>query len=626
MTAMPKFIEPQLATLVSAVPEGQNWLHELKLDGYRVLCRIDNGRVSLLTRNAQNWTSRFGALAQAAAKLDARQAFLDGEVVAVDNKGGYNFQLLQNSLKRSDSADLVYYVFDLLHLDGRDLRAAPLLERKESLQRLLSFNPKARSAGALRYSEHWIGQGARLFNKACEMGLEGIISKRVEAPYRSGRGQDWLKVKCSKNQEFVIGGFTDPAGARVGFGALLLGVHDDSGALRYAGRVGTGFDDRMLRDLRARLNKLRRKSAPFVNPPKGAEAKGVHWVEPTLVGEVVFTEWTSDGILRHPSFKGLREDKPAAQIEHEVAAPLPRSARPAASNDERIAGIKLTHPDRVLYPEQGITKLELARYYEQIADWIIPHLEGRPLTLVRCPEGHRKQCFYQRHTRDAVGDAIHAIAAREKRATVHYLSVDSLPGLITLVQMGVLEIHTWGSRAPRIERPDRMTFDLDPGPEISWDALKAAAAHLRARLRDLDLGAFVKTTGGKGLHIVVPIAPEQTWEYVKDFSRSLAESLVRDAPERYTATMSKAKRRGKIFIDYLRNSRTATAVCAYSTRARAGATVSVPLRWQELTKDLRGHFNMRNVPERLAHLRKDPWDDYEAARRALTAKLLKQLS
>jgi bifunctional non-homologous end joining protein LigD len=626
MTALPKFIAPQLATLVSAVPEGEKWLHELKLDGYRILCRIDNGRASLLTRNAQDWTSRFGALAQAAEKLDARQAFLDGEVVAADDKGRYSFQLLQNSLKGGDSTDLVYYAFDVLHLDGRDLRAAPLLERKQLLQRLLSFNPKAQSAGALRYSEHWIGQGTRLFNKACEMGLEGIISKRVDASYRSGRGQDWLKVKCSKNQEFVIGGFTDPAGARVGFGALLLGVHDDGGSLRYIGRVGTGFNDRMLRDLRARLDKLKRKSPPFANPPKGAEAKGAHWVEPTLVGEVVFTEWTSDGLLRHPSFKGLREDKPATQIEQEVAAPLPRSARPAASDDQRIAGIELTHPDRVLYPEQGITKRELARYYEQIAGWIIPHLKGRPLTLVRCPEGQGKQCFYQRHTRDAVSDAIHPIAVREKGATVHYLSVDSLPGLVSLVQMGVLEIHTWGSRAPHIERPDCLTFDLDPGPGISWDALKAAAEHLRARLRDLDLGAFVKTTGGKGLHLVVPIAPKQSWEYVKDFSRSLAGSVAHDAPERYTATMSKAKRRGKIFIDYLRNSRTATAVCAYSTRARPGATVSVPLRWQELTKDLRGHFNIRNVPERLGRLRKDPWDDYEAARRSLTAKLLKQLS
>jgi bifunctional non-homologous end joining protein LigD len=624
--AMPKFVEPQLATLVTAVPDGQQWLHELKFDGYRIFCRVDNGRVTLLTRNAQDWTGRFGALAQAAKKLDVRQALLDGEVVAVQNDGSHSFQLLQNSLKHGDSARLIYYAFDLLHLDGRDLRSAPLLERKELLQRLLPRKAQGSNTGMLRYSEHWLGQGAKVFDKACEMGLEGIIAKRTDASYQSGRGKDWLKIKCSKSQEFVIGGFTDPAGSRVGFGALLLGVHDDSGALRYVGRVGTGFDDNMLRDLRARLDKLERKSAPFVNPPKGADAKGAHWVEPTLVGEVVFTEWTTDGILRHPSFKGLREDKPAAEIGHEVAAPLPPTARSAAHADDLVGGVKLTNPDRVLYPDQGITKLELARYYEQITDWILPHVEGRPLTLLRCPAGHRKQCFYQRHTRDAVSDAIRAISAREKGATVQYISVDALPGLIALVQMGVLELHTWGSRAPHIERPDRMTFDLDPGPNVSWDKVKAAAAHVRARLRDLDLGAFVKTTGGKGLHVVVPIAPEQTWEYVKDFSRLLAESLVREAPDRYTATMSKTKRHGKIFIDYLRNSRTATAVCAYSTRARPGATVSVPLRSEELTKDLRGHFNLHNVPARLARLRKDPWHDYEAARRALTAKLLRQLS
>jgi bifunctional non-homologous end joining protein LigD len=623
-TALAKFVEPQLATLVSAVPEGQNWLHELKFDGYRILCRIDNGRVTLLTRNAQDWTSRFRSVAQAAKELDVGQALIDGEVIAVDDKGKHSFQVLQNVLKHGDSAELVYYAFDLLHLDGRDVRSVALLERKELLQRRLRFDPKAPGTGPLRYSEHWIAQGTKVFDKACEIGFEGIIAKRVDAPYRSGRGRDWLKIKCSKNQEFVIGGFTDPAGARAGFGALLLGVHDDSGGLRYAGRVGTGFDDRMLRDLRARLDKLERKSPPFVNPPKGSDAKGVHWVEPDLVGEVVFTEWTSDGLLRHPSFKGLREDKPAKQIQREVAKPTPQSNDPA-SQDDRVAGIKLTNPDRVLYPDQGITKHELALYYERIADWIIPHLEGRPLTLVRCPEGDLKQCFYQRHTRDAVSDVIHAIPVREKRSTVKYLSVDSLPGIITLVQMGVLELHTWGSRVPRIEQPDRMTFDLDPGPEVSWDQVKAAAAELRARLRDLDLGAFVKTTGGKGLHIVVPIAPKQNWQYVKDFSRSVAESLVREAPERYIATMSKAKRRGKIFIDYLRNGRTASAVCAYSTRARPGATVSVPVRWPELTEDLRGHFTIRNVPERLARPRKDPWEDYEAARRPLTAKMLRHL-
>jgi bifunctional non-homologous end joining protein LigD len=625
-STMPDFVQPQLATLVDSVPDGENWLYELKFDGYRILCRIDEGRVSLLTRSAQDWTSHFGALAQSVKKLEVRQALLDGEVVAFDQQGGHSFQLLQNTLKHSDSADLVYYVFDLLFLEGRDLRATKLLERKELLKRSLDSGSEPSNIAPLRFSEHWREHGKMLFDKACEMGLEGIIAKRSDAPYRSGRGKDWLKVKCSKNQEFVIGGFTDPAGARVGLGALLLGVHEESGALRYVGRVGTGFNDTILRDLRVRLEKLKRKSAPFLNPPKGADAKGVHWIEPSLVGEVVFTEWTSDGMLRHPSFKGLRQDKPAVEIKREVAAPLPRSAQPETNPDTRVAGIKITHPDRTIYFEQGITKHELARYYERIADWILPHLQGRLLTLLRCPEGHRKHCFYQRHIQDAVSDAIHVLSVREKGSKIQYVYIDSLTGLIALVQMGVLEFHTWGSRAPRIDRPDRVIFDLDPGATVSWDQLKAAAAHLRARLRDLDLGAFVKTTGGKGLHIVVPIAPERTWHDVKNFSRSVAESLVREAPERYIATMSKAKRHGKIFVDYLRNNRTATAVSAYSTRARPGATVSVPLAWQELDQDLRDFFNVKNVPERLAGLRKDPWYDYEAARRSLTLKLLRQIS
>ena len=619
---MPQFVEPQLATLVTKVPEGPKWLHELKFDGYRIICRIDHGRVTLLTRNAQDWTGRFGVLAQAAKQIPARQAIIDGELVAVADDGSHDFQLLQNTLRAGDAARLVYYAFDLLYLDGRDLRALPLHERKEMLRRLLSGNDKARSAGVIRYSEHWIGRGGELYAKACKAGLEGIVSKRIDEPYRSGRSRSWLKIKCSKRQEFVIGGFTDPDGARVGLGALLLGVHDESGALRYAGKVGTGFNDLTLRDLHARLKKIERKSTPFAGAPKGTDFRGVHWVEPKLVAEVVFTDWTSDGLLRHPAFKGLREDKAAGEISREVAAP-PAASSATASSDIIVAGIKLTHPDRVLYPQQGITKRELALYYEQIADWILPHLAGRPLTLVRCPEGHDNQCFYQRHPRDAASEPIHSIAVREKNKTARYLSVDSLPGLIALVQIGALELHTWGSRAPRIEQPDRMIFDLDPAPDVSWDQLKESAAHLRSRLQELDLSAFVKTTGGKGLHVVVPLVPKQSWEFVKDFSRALAEAVVRAAPDRYIATMSKAKRHGKIFIDYLRNSRTATAICAYSSRARPGATVSMPLRWEDLKKDLRGHFTIRNVPEHLAALGKDPWHGYEAARRPLSANLLR---
>jgi bifunctional non-homologous end joining protein LigD len=431
-----------------------------------------------------------------------------------------------------------------------------------------------------------------------------------------------LKIKCLQSQEFVIGGFTEPSGSRVGLGALLLGVHDDHAKLRYAGCVGTGFSSQTLKDLRARLVPLKRKSPAFTNPPTGRDARGVHWIEPALVGEVAFTGWTRDGLLRHPSFKGLREDKPAVEIKREVAAP----AVGDAGGSDAIAGITLTHPDRVLYPEQNITKRELALYYEAIANWIMPHLEDRLLTLVRCPEGRRKQCFYQRHAHDGLHESVRRIPVREAGAAKSYVGVDSITGLIALVQMGVLELHTWGSRTPRLEQPDRLIFDLDPDPALPWERLRQAALALRARLSELGLSSFVKTTGGKGLHVVAPITPKQNWEWIKEFSRLVARSIVREDPARYTATMSKAKRTGKIFIDYLRNARAATAVCAYSTRAQPGAPVSVPLRWEELTADVRSdHFTVRDVPWRLARLRSDPWQDYESARRPLTRALMKKL-
>ena len=628
---LPDFIRPQLATLVNAIPKGDEWLHEIKFDGYRILCRIDNGQVSFLTREAQDWTNRFQTLANPARKLEVHYAFLDGEVVALDANGVTNFQLLQNSLKQDTSSNLVYYVFDLLHLDGRDLTTTPLIERKELLKGLLPRNRDSKSAASLRYSDHWTGKGEALFDKACAMGLEGIIAKKKNESYRSGRSKDWLKIKCVKSQEFVIGGFTDPAGSRANLGALLLGVYDDGGDLRYAGRVGTGFNAATLADLRARLDKIERKSTPFSNPPRGADARGVHWVKPDLVGEVVFTGWTSDNLLRHPSFKGLREDKPAGKVKREMAAPVPKSAASKSKSSsntgaDQVAGIRLTHPDRVLYPEQGITKRDLALYYQQIADWIMPHVENRPLTLVRCPEGYKKQCFYQRHARESVDTAIHSIPVKEGKAAASYLYIDSLPGLVALVQMGVLELHSWGSRTERLEQPDRIIFDLDPDPSVSWKTLCAAAQDMRSRLSELKLETFVKTTGGKGLHLVVPIVPKQDWNFVKDFSSAVAQSMVRAAPERFTATMSKSQRKGKIFIDYLRNARTASAVCAYSPRARAGAPVSMPVRWEELSEDVRSRFTIRNTYDRIKHLRKDPWQDYEAARIALTRAMLQKFS
>ena len=636
---LPKFIQPQLATLVDSVPRGDEWLHEVKFDGYRILCRIDAGRISLLTREAQDWTSRFPSIADAAKELPVRQALLDGEVVALEEDGTSNFQLLQNSLKQKTGTNLVYFGFDLLYLDGQELIASPLLARKELLEKILQGKTRNTAfAPAVRYSEHWIGQGEALFKKACEMGIEGIIAKKANQRYRPGRSRDWLKIKCLKGQEFVIGGFSDPAGSRAGLGALLLGVYDDKEQLHYAGRVGTGFNATTLRDLRGRLDKLGQNSPPFAKPPVGREAKGVHWVKPELVGEVVFTGWTRDGVLRHPSFKGLREDKPPHQIRREEAAATAKVASSGSDgnsdinsgnadrdNDDEIAGIKLTHPDRILYPDQGITKRDLAHYYEEIADWIMPHIEGRPLTLVRCPEGYEKQCFYQRHTRESLDPAIRPIQIKERGSVVSYVSVESLSGLIALVQMGVLELHAWGSRKGRIEQPDRLVFDLDPDPSVSWEKLKEAAETLRSRLSDLNLGAFVKTTGGKGLHVVVPVTPKRDWHFVKDFCKAFAEGVVRSAPDQYTATMSKSKRKGKIFIDYLRNARTASAVCAYSTRARSGAPVSLPVRWEELTNDIRSNFNIKNVPQRLARLRGDPWADYESARAPIARDMMKRI-
>jgi bifunctional non-homologous end joining protein LigD len=513
-------------------------------------------------------------------------------------------------------------------LNGRDFTAAPLLARKETLERLLKPKTKAAASELIRYSDHWIAQGDQLFEEACKAGLEGIVSKRVDQPYRPTRSRDWLKIKCVHSQEFVIAGFTDPAGSRSAFGALVLGVYDDNKSLHYAGRIGTGFTETSLRDLRARMDKLVVSSSPFAEALPRAQAKGVHWIKPKLVGEVTFTGWTTDKLLRHPSFKGLREDKPAAEVQREEESPAAKvvNSRNGTNVEIEIAGIKLTHPDRILYPEQGITKLDLARYYEKIADSMLTHVAGRPLTLVRCPEGYAKQCFYQRHTNESLDPAIRAIRVKDKKSTASYVSIDSLSGLIALVQMGVLEIHTWGARAESIEQPDQLIFDLDPDPTVPWRALKEAALTLHKRVSDLGLSGFLKTTGGKGLHLVVPVTPKKNWTFVKEFTKALAQSIVHESPDRYTATMSKAKRKGKIFIDYLRNAKTATAVCAYSTRARAGAPVSLPLRWDELKNDdVRAEFNIYTVPKRLERLKKDPWADFEAARRTITDGMMKQL-
>lgn len=623
-STIPDLIQLQLTTLVNEVPEGDDWLHEIKFDGYRSLCRINHGQVNFFTREGKDWTDRFGALAEAAAELPVSQALLDGEVVVVEKDGSTNFQTLQGALSTKETHLLSYCVFDVPYLNGYDLTQVPLLVRKETLAGMLET---VRRNGRVRFSDHVIGQGKAFYQKACQHALEGVISKRKDSRYRPGRGRDWLKIKCHQSQEFVIGGFTEPSGSRAGFGALLLGVHNDKGDLLYAGRVGTGFTEQSLRDLRSRLDRIEQSSSPFADPLAGKPPRGTHWVKPELAAEIEFTQWTRDGLLRHPSFKGLREDKPARKITRERTLPIPRSVGASSSNDQvKVAGVLLTHPDRILYPEQGITKLELALFYEKIAGWILPHLAGRPLVLVRCPRGYEKECFYQKHTNENLPDSIRRIDIRERHSVRTYAMIDSLPGLISLVQIGVLEIHTWGSRSDKLEYPDRLTFDLDPDPSVPWEQLVDGAHELRERLSHLGLPAFVKTTGGKGLHIVVPIAGKHTWEEIKEFSKMVAGSMAQEAPDRYICTMSKNKRTRKTFIDYLRNTRGATVVAAYSTRARRGAPVSVPLDWEELGSGLRSdHFNVQNLPERLTTLQKDPWEDYETTRTPLSAGMKRKL-
>ncbi len=635
-----RWMAPQLATLVSNAPEGPDWVHELKYDGYRMLCRLEDRSATLLTRNGHDWTAKLPHVAAATAGLGVKTAWLDGEVVALLPDGRISFQRLQNAFDTHTDSHLVYFVFDLLYLDGYDLRPSPLYERKRLLSALLQDRAPS---PLLRYSDHIAGQGDIAFAEACRGGMEGLIAKRADASYLAGRNRNWVKVKCGRRQEFVIGGFTEPSGSRTGFGALLLGLYDEQGRLQFAGRTGTGFSDRSLKELHARLKRLQRTKSPFLNPPRGTQATGVHWVKPTLVAEVAFAEWTDEGQLRQASFQGLREDKEARSVvaeqpsgsdsrkspgqpaDRENARQQKNGTRRAAQEDTAkagatvVGGVTLSHPDRLLFPEQAVTKLALARYYEAVGEWMLPHVMDRPLTVLRCPEGYRQECFYQKHANDHMSDLIGRVEVPEDQGTACYMAAQSLDALLALVQMGVLEIHTWGAKRDKLDRPDRIILDLDPGPEVDWPSVVEAAQLLRTLLDELSLASFLKTTGGKGLHVVVPLQRVHQWDEVKTFSKAIAEHLERTIPDRFVATMSKAKRTGKIYVDYLRNGQGATAVAAYSTRARPGAPVSVPVRWDELSIELRSDsFTLANLPDRLRGLSGDPWAGYDSTKQRIT--------
>jgi bifunctional non-homologous end joining protein LigD len=640
---LPDFVPPSLATLHSDAPRGAEWLHEIKYDGYRIQARLDHGKVRLLTRKNLDWTHRFKPIAAAVAALPAETALLDGELVVEDDKGISSFSLLQTDLKDGRGDRLVYYVFDLLYLDGRDLTGEPLVARKAALQRLLKATGKT---GRIRYAEHFVEDGPVILKHACGLDLEGIVSKRKDAPYRSGRSENFIKSKCHNAQEFVVAGYSPASADPHVVGALTVAVHDD-GELRCAGRVGTGYTRKTARELWQRLKSLKIDKPPLTLP-QDERRKDVIWVKPQLVIEAEYRGVTHGNVLRQASFKGLREDKPAREVVREVpAAPVamaqrqavrksarmmaksrskapaqPQPAKPAAARAKTsvrsaadIGNVHLTHPDRVYWVDVGVTKEDLAEYYVSVWAWMAPHVVDRPLALVRCPGGTKGQCFFQKHIAENVRDSPlrHAVDAKEHDV----IAVEKLDDVVALVQTGTLEIHTRGSRLEKLELCDRIVFDLDPGDGVSWQEIVAAARDVRERLDALKLESFAKLSGGKGIHVVLPIAGAD-WDVAKNFSQRIALGMAADSPQRYVGKMTKALRKGRIFIDYLRNTREATSVAPYSTRARPGAAVSAPLSWEQLgrTKSA-ADFTVLNLKKRF---RNDPWADIGKVRQKLPQK------
>lgn len=602
---------PELAHLVGAPPSKGDWLFEIKYDGYRLLSRVEHGEVRLFTRNGNDWTAKFPSIVQSLSRLRVRSAWLDGEAVYLKPDGTTGFSELQNSLSLGHDEDLSYIIFDIVYYNGYDLKGVPLFERKSLLKVLLRAH--AKDLLNVRFGDHFEGDGVAFFERACENSVEGVVAKARSSPYRQGRSREWLKIKCRLRQEFVIGGYTLPGGKKAGFGALLVGAHDEEGAFMYCGRVGTGFDEASLKSLLDEIQPLAIAGPPFANPPTGVEARDVAWVGPKLVIEVEFSEWTRDGILRQASFQGLRPDKDWTEVTIE---------RPEQTEPPRI---RLTNPERVFYPEEGITKRRLIKYYELVGEKMLRHIEGRPLTLVRCPEGYDRECFFQKHAEMSLPAGVERIPILEEGTVEDYMAVNSLEGLLWLAQMGTLEVHAWGSRTPKVEFPDRITFDMDPDASVTWERLVEGAFLLRSVLKELGIESFPKLTGGKGVHVVVPIEPLIDWNEAKAFAKALAEFVARGLPERFTSVMTKARRTGKIYIDYMRNHRGSTAIEPYSTRAKTGAPVAAPVSWAELGTLRADSFTVLNMAERIKGLKEDPWEGYFDIRQTITAGIRKKL-
>jgi bifunctional non-homologous end joining protein LigD len=605
---LPAFVTPQLATLVTAPPKSGNWVYEVKYDGYRMLARIAGGEVALFTRAGNDWTGKLPHLAQALGKLGVEDAWLDGEIVVPGADGRASFQALQNAFDAGADSKIVYYVFDAPYLDGKDLRQLPLKARKQKLKAKF-----ARPVTGVRFSDDLTGSAQKVLEHACKLRLEGLIAKQADAVYQAGRTRTWLKLKCRLRQDFVIAGYTAPKGSRSGFGALVVGVYEKPRKLVYAGKVGTGFDEERLSTLLHKFSSLKTSESPLENPPR---EKGITWLRPKLVAEVEFAERTNEGIIRQGSFMGLRQDMPAKAVGVEKAQTPP----------EVETQIRITHPDRLIYPSLKFSKGDLARYYAEVADWMLPHVANRPLTLVRCPDGAEAKCFYQRHLGMGASPGDLKTFARLGSSKGKYLYLESKRGILSAVQNGAVEFHTWGASVPDAKHPDRITMDLDPGPGVTWGNLVKATKLTRTLLEKLGLKCFLKTTGGKGLHVVAPLEPKLEWDEVKEFTRLVAEFLVKAEPGLFVAQMSKAKRKGRVFVDYLRNAETASAVSAYSARARKEAGVSTPLEWDELGRaDVRARFTVKSVPKRLAKLTLDPWAEYSSTRQSITPTMLRSL-
>jgi bifunctional non-homologous end joining protein LigD len=635
---LPTQLKPELATLVDSAPEGQ-WSYEIKFDGYRIMARIDHDQVQLFTRNGHDWTHKLPQQAAALAALGLESAWLDGEMVVANEQGVPDFQALQNAFEAGRSGNILYYLFDLPYLNGVDLREVPVEERRAALATVLGSHEQP----LLRFSEAFDETPDALLNSACQMQMEGLIGKRLGSPYVSRRSSDWIKLKCKHRQEFVIVGYTDPKGSRSAFGALLLGLHDrDSGELRYAGKVGTGFNESTLKSILAQLKPLQVKKAAVVNPPSGFEVKGVHWLKPKLLAEVAFAEMTQDGSVRHAVFHGLRDDKPAKGITEERAKPVkiaekktatkkPPKKAPASNPDTEPSQlglangkVRITHPDRVIDTVSGTTKMQLAEYYASVAEWILPQLKDRPVALVRAPDGIAGELFFQKNAERL---AIPGITTLDKDVTGQpVMLINNAEALIGAVQMSTVELHTWNATTVDLDKPDRFVLDLDPDPALPWKSMVEATALTLTVLDELGLKAFLKTSGGKGIHLVVPLTRKLGWDEVKDFSHAIVSHMAKLLPERFSAVSGPKNRVGRIFIDYLRNGLGATTICAYAARTREGLPVSVPLFREEVAEIKGGNqWNVRNVHQRLAEVGDEPWADMKKTRQSITAEMRKRL-